>query len=127
LWMKQSWVYIMTNPSRTLYIGVTSDLENRIARHKAKTADGFTRRYNITMLVHVEEFAYIGDAIAREKQVKGWSRAKKIALNERENPHWLDLSRAGDEFVGLRGPAEVPQAPRSGSGPFSRDPSTGSG
>jgi putative endonuclease len=99
--MQQSWVYIMASPSRTLYIGVTSNLDQRVAQHKTKTADGFTRKYNIAILVYAEEFAHIGDAIAREKQLQGWSRAKKIALIERENPHWLDLTRAGEEFVGL--------------------------
>lgn len=91
--MKESWVYIMASPSRTLYIGVTSDLERRIAEHQSKEADGFTRRYNVTIPVYAEEFAHIDDAIAREKQLKGWTRAKKVALIERENPDWRDITR----------------------------------
>jgi putative endonuclease len=100
--MQQSWVYVMASPSRTLYIGVTSNLELRVAQHKAKSADSFTRKYNITLLVYAEEYAHIGDAIAREKQLKGWSRAKKVTLIERENPYWQDLSRLDSGFVGLR-------------------------
>src|SRR5688500_10368524 len=70
---------------------VTNDLERRVAEHRAKTADGFTRKYNIVIPVYAEEFTHIGDAIAREKQLKGWSRAKKIALIERDNPDWRDI------------------------------------
>lgn len=85
-------VYIMTNVSGTLYIGVTNNLERRVFEHRMKQADGFTRKYNITMLVYCEEFDSIRDAIGREKQLKNWSRAKKVTLIERENPAWLDLS-----------------------------------
>jgi len=63
-----------------------------VFEHRLKQADGFTRRYNITMLAYCEEYDSIRDAIAREKQLKNWSRAKKIALIERENPEWQDLS-----------------------------------
>ena len=86
------YVYILSNGSRTLYVGVTNSLERRMYEHRMKRADGFTRRYNITMLVHVETFSYIGDAIAREKEIKGWIRAKKLALIESDNPAWNDLS-----------------------------------
>lgn len=85
-------VYIMTNMSRTLYIGVTNDLERRVFEHRSKVAGGFTRRYNITMLAYCEEFDSIRNAIEREKQLKNWNRAKKIVLFERENPEWRDLS-----------------------------------
>ncbi len=91
--MRSYFVYIMTNPSRTLYIGVTNNLERRIAEHKARRAPGFTRKYNITQLVHFEEFANVDDAIGREKQLKGWRRERKIDLIERNNPEWLDLAR----------------------------------
>jgi len=90
--MKTFFAYIVSNASRTLYVGVTNNLERRIHEHRAKGADSFTRKYNITLLVHAEEFSQVGDAIAREKQLKGWSRARKIALIEKGNPAWNDLS-----------------------------------
>ena len=81
-------VYIMTNPSRTLYVGVTNDLERRVHQHKLKQIPGFTARYNITQLVYYEETSDVLAAIAREKTIKGWLRAKKIALIESVNPTW---------------------------------------
>ncbi len=90
--MKQYYVYILANVSRTLYTGVTNNLERRVYEHKEKTAPGFTSSYNINRLVYYEDFADIRDAIAREKQIKGWLRAKKIALIESVNPKWNDLS-----------------------------------
>ncbi len=90
--MKQYYVYIIANVSRTLYTGVTNNLERRVYEHKEKTAPGFTSTYNINRLVYYEDFADIRDAIAREKQIKGWLRAKKIALIESVNPKWNDLS-----------------------------------
>ncbi len=87
------YVYIMTNKvNTTLYTGVTSELKGRVLQHKRKEADGFTKRYNINKLVYYEEFQYINDAIAREKQIKGGSRQKKIELIESMNPEWKDLS-----------------------------------
>jgi len=86
------YVYFMTNMSRTLYIGVTSNLEHRVAQHHMKETEGFTKRYNLTMLAYMEEFATPGDAIAREKQLKGWRRARKIELIESLNPEWRDLA-----------------------------------
>jgi putative endonuclease len=93
--MKSYYVYIMTNKSRTLYTGVTNDLERRVYEHKNKLVEGFTKKYNITQLVYWEEYGDIREAIAREKQIKGWLRAKKIALIESINPDWKDLSAAG--------------------------------
>jgi putative endonuclease len=90
--MRTFFVYVLSNASRTLYVDITNDLERRIHEHRARKADGFTRRYNITLLMHAEEFAQVGDVIAREKELKGWSRAKKIALIEEGNPPWDDLS-----------------------------------
>ncbi len=90
--MKQYYVYIIANVSRTLYTGVTNNLERRVYEHKEKTAPGFTSSYNINRLVYYEDYANIRDAIAREKQIKGWLRAKKIALIESVNPKWNDLS-----------------------------------
>ena len=90
--MRQYYVYIMTNGVRTLYIGVTNDLTRRVYEHRQKLADGFTNKYNITMLVHYEVTTDVQSAIAREKQLKGWRRSKKVDLIERVNPAWVDLS-----------------------------------
>jgi putative endonuclease len=90
--MRGYYVYIMTNHSRTLYTGVTNDLVRRVAEHKAKQIPGFTQRYNITQLVYYEATPDVRSAIEREKQIKGWLRAKKIALIESVNPDWRDLS-----------------------------------
>jgi putative endonuclease len=90
--VSQHYVYIMTNRSRTLYTGVTNNLERRVHEHKNKMVPGFTSKYNITQLVCFEECPDVREAIAREKQIKGWLRAKKIALVESVNPEWQDLS-----------------------------------
>ncbi len=90
--MKSYYVYIMTNRSKTLYTGITNNLERRVYEHKQKLIPGFTSKYNITKLVYHEETNDVSVAIAREKQIKGWLRAKKIALIELENPEWKDLS-----------------------------------
>jgi len=86
------YVYIMTNRSGTLYTGMTNDLRRRVWEHKQKLIEGFTKRYNITRLVYYEESGDVNAAIAREKQIKGWLRRKKIALVESLNPGWTDLS-----------------------------------
>lgn len=86
--MRQYFVYIMTNRSRTLYTGMTNDLERRVEEHRSKLVPGFTSKYNITQLVYWEEYKDVRDAIAREKEIKGWLRSKKIALIESINPHW---------------------------------------
>ena len=91
--MKTYYVYIMTNFSKTLYLGVTNNLIKRIYEHKHKLVNGFTKKYNITKLVHFEETNDVNVAIAREKQIKGWLRKKKIALIELKNPRWEDLSK----------------------------------
>ncbi|HYL57456.1 MAG TPA: GIY-YIG nuclease family protein [Candidatus Acidoferrales bacterium] len=85
-------VYILASPSRVLYVGVTNGLERRVYEHREKQVSGFTSRYNVTRLVHFEEFDRIEDAIAREKQLKKWNRAKKVRLIETANPLWKDLS-----------------------------------
>jgi putative endonuclease len=90
--MRQYYVYIMTNRSRTLYTGVTNNLMRRVYEHKNKLTDGFTKKYNITKLVYYESTPEITSAIAREKQIKGWLRKRKVALIESANPHWKDLS-----------------------------------
>ncbi len=87
------YVYIMSNVSRTLYIGVTNDLERRVYEHKQKLTEGFVKKYNVTMLVYYEETNAADAAIEREKQLKGWKRKKKIDLIESINPEWKDLSK----------------------------------
>jgi putative endonuclease len=81
----------MTNKSRTLYTGVTNNLERRMYEHKQKLIPGFTTKYNISRLVYYEATEDVA-AISREKQIKGWLRSKKIALIESVNPNWEDLS-----------------------------------
>ncbi len=86
------YVYIMTNKSRTLYTGVTNSLMRRVDEHKKKLIPGFTSKYNIRFLVYYEATSSIHVALEREKQIKGWLRAKKIALINSTNPEWKDLS-----------------------------------
>jgi putative endonuclease len=87
------WVYIVANRKNgTIYTGVTNSLERRIGQHKRKEVDSFTRRYAVDRLVYFEEFRDVQNAIARETEIKGWLRARKIALIEKENPEWDDLS-----------------------------------
>jgi len=87
-------VYILSNRSRTLYVGVTSDLQRRLFQHRASSS-GFSRRYAVFRLVYVENASNPRDAIAREKQIKGWSRRKKLALIEASNPTWQDMAESG--------------------------------
>lgn len=89
-------IYIMTTQFNiVLYTGVTSNLLRRVTEHKDKTVPGFISKYNVTKLVHYEEYATMEEAIAREKQTKGGSRKKKIDLVNTMNPEWKDLY---DEF-----------------------------
>ena len=89
---KQCYMYIMTNKSGTLYTGVTGDLLRRVHEHKTKQIEGFTKRYNLTRLIYYESGADVREAIAREKELKGWRRSKKVALINSSNPQWNDLS-----------------------------------
>ena len=86
-------VYIMGSLSGTLYIGMTSTLFKRVYVHKFHLREGFTDRYNVVRLLYVESYDDVHKAIAREKQLKGWRRDRKIALFERVNPHWIDLAK----------------------------------
>ena len=90
--MNLYYVYVMTNRAKTLYIGVTTDLKRPVYEHKQKLTEGFTSKYNINKLVVYETTSDIKSAITREKQLKGWSRKKKIKLIESKNPEWDDLS-----------------------------------
>jgi putative endonuclease len=89
--MKQYCVYIATNRSKTLYVGVTSKLKVRMWQHKDKVVDGFTKKYNIDKLVYFEQTENVMSALEREKQLKKWSRKKKVKLIEKMNPEWKDL------------------------------------
>jgi putative endonuclease len=95
--MKQYYVYIMSSKTRRLYTGVTDNLERRVHEHKNKLLPGFSKRYNISRLVYYETCTDVRAAIAREKQIKGWLRAKKVALIESVNPAWDDLSAGWHE------------------------------
>ncbi|MFY9674035.1 MAG: GIY-YIG nuclease family protein [Terriglobales bacterium] len=86
------YVYIMASRSRTLYTGVTNRIYRRAMQHKKGEIEGFTKKYRINRLVYYEIFKYITSAIAREKQIKAWTRAKRLVLIESTNPTWQDLA-----------------------------------
>ena len=90
--IKLYYVYILTNAyNKVLYTGVTNDLERRCQEHKQKLIKGFSQKYNVDKLVYFEKYDFIDLAIAREKQIKGYSRAKKIALINKFNKDWKEL------------------------------------
>jgi putative endonuclease len=88
---KKFYVYIMTNNSKTLYVGVTNNIRRRIAEHKEMKVEGFTKRYRITKLIYFEEYADVRYAIDRETQIKTWRRQKKIDLINTMNPRWEEI------------------------------------
>ncbi len=93
--MREYFIYIMTNKRNgTLYTGVTNNLARRVYEHKHKLRKGFTSKYDLSSLVYYERFSDIRDAIAREKQIKGWVRVRKKALIESMNPQWEDLGES---------------------------------
>ena len=90
--MKDYYVYIMANDNHTvLYIGVTGDLRRRVYEHRTGVVEGFTKKYQVHKLVYFENCHDVKDAIRREKQLKGWTRAKKKALIETVNPEWKEI------------------------------------
>mgnify|MGYP000858166205 FL=1 len=94
--MARYFVYMLASRRNgTLYTGVTNDLSRRTAEHKNKAVPGFTKQYGVDILVWYEALGSINDAIAREKQIKGWNRAWKIRLIEKDNSGWNDLAAAG--------------------------------
>ena len=101
--MKQYWVYIMSNKSRRLYTGFTSDVAARVIEHKLKLyPDSFTAQYCFDMLVWYEEYSDVIRARMREVEIKGWRREKKVALIEAKNPDWADLSLEWQEDPGWK-------------------------
>ncbi len=96
------YVYILSSKSRVLYVGITSRLRSRIAEHRSGELGGFTSQYKVHRLVHFECFDWVDSAIRREKQLKRWRREKKVALIERNNPTWEDLSAEWDEPVWMK-------------------------
>ncbi len=99
------WIYIMASRTGTLYIGVTGELYMRVMQHKAGEIEGFSQTYKCKRLVYYESFDDVHKAIAREKQLKGWRRAKKIVLIEKLNPRWQDLAESWGREMLFRGQA----------------------
>ncbi len=89
--IKQYFVYILTNKSHTLYIGITSDIVRRLHEHKHKFVKGFTAKYNIHKLIYVEQYRDALSALNREKQLKGWTRNRKVALIKESNPTFHEI------------------------------------
>jgi putative endonuclease len=111
---RRFYVYIMTNGPKTptLYVGITGDLRRRVWQHKNKLVQGFTSRYNLTRLAYYEEFVYPDAAIAREKEIKGWCRGKKLQLIESVNPSWEDLAKDWQDIYKPSG-SRIREIPRS--------------
>ena len=90
--MKKGYVYILTNKyNSVLYIGVTSNIKRRLLEHREHKNKGFTNKYDVLKIVRIEIFNKITDAITREKELKGWTRDKKLSLIKEENPNFNDL------------------------------------
>ncbi|HTY55586.1 MAG TPA: GIY-YIG nuclease family protein [Candidatus Binataceae bacterium] len=96
------YVYIMSSKSGVLYVGSTNDLERRMFEHKHGLIEGFTKKYKVTRLVYVEEFRRAAEMIARERQLKGWTRSRKLALIHGQNPGMLDYARRTARDPSLR-------------------------
>lgn len=100
------YVYVMSSKSGVLYIGATSDIERRVSEHKRGLIEGFTKKYKVTRLVYVEEFERAAEMVTRERQLKGWTRRKKLELIHRQNPEMEDYARRT---------ARAPSTPLAGS------------
>ena len=111
------WVYIMASRSHNLYTGVTNNLGRRVRQHKSHEFEGFTARYNVDRLVWFAKYTNVRAAIAREKQLKGWVREKKIRLIESLNPTWQDLSEEWGKPIGPISRTADPSTPASKNGP----------
>ncbi|MGA7295232.1 MAG: GIY-YIG nuclease family protein [Terriglobales bacterium] len=101
---KRYYVYIMASRSLTLYTGITGDIYHRALQHKTGEIEGFTKKYQIDHLVYYETLKYVNNAIAREKQIKAWTRAKRLALIKTMNPTWQDLAEGWGESIKLQIP-----------------------
>jgi putative endonuclease len=108
---RRFYVYIMASKSRVIYVGVTGFLMARVLRHKAGEGGEFTQKYRLHRLVYLHSYQNVGDAIARETEIKGWRREKKVALIHAENPTWEDLAE------GWGGPAVMRVSRKAGSSP----------
>jgi putative endonuclease len=105
---KRYYVYIMASRSLNLYTGVTNSIYQRALQHKSGQIEGFTKKYDINRLAYYETFERIGNAIAREKQMKAWTRAKRLALIKSTNPTWQDLA----EVWGAKAELQIPRFAR---------------
>ena len=122
---KQYDVYILASESRVLYVGVTSNLPERVYQHQNKLVPGFTSRYNVNRLVFRQTFSSVMQAIEWEKKIKGWRRDKKVKLIESVNPEWRNLY---DDFTeGKPGPARTIEIPRVATAPLGMTTATGGG
>jgi putative endonuclease len=101
---RRYYVYIMASRSLTLYTGITDDVCRRALEHKACTFKGFTEHYKVDRWVYYEVFKHVNNAIAREKQIKAWTRVKRIALIKSVNPTWQDLAEGWGEKIELQIP-----------------------
>jgi putative endonuclease len=106
-------VYILASLSRRIYCGVTNNVERRVAQHKAGEIKGFTQQYKINRLVYYEQFQFVEEAIRREKAIKHWVRARRVALIERDNPTWDDLSEDWGKPIEVLKPMVAPAKSRS--------------
>jgi putative endonuclease len=107
-------VYILASRSRNLYTGITNSMMRRMVEHRELRVPGFTSRYRIHRLVHVETFTDVRVAIWREKEIKSWRREKRVALIEAENPTWSDLAERW--FAKYPGQKQIPPAKRRPAG-----------
>lgn len=96
------YVYILASKSRVIYVGITGFLMARVLRHRAGEGGAFTRRYRVHRLVYFQSFQNIGDAIARESEIKKWRREKKVSLIEESNPTWEDLADGWGELAEMK-------------------------
>jgi putative endonuclease len=99
------YVYIMSSKSRVLYTGVTNNLSERVRQHKSGDIEGFANKYRIHRLVYFEQYKYVRNAIAREKEIKAWRREKRVALITSINPTWEDLA----EQWNSKGEQQIPR------------------
>jgi putative endonuclease len=125
---KRYYVYIMASRSLTLYTGVTGDIYHRALQHKAGEVEGFTKKYRVDRLVYYETSKYVNNAIAREKQIKAWTRAKRLALIKTMNPAWQDLADGWGEPTKMQIPrsARDDNTTNSGDKPTDLEVSNGS-